>query len=59
MAGTDWQRRADFPTVADLVIKALTDNGLVIDVDARIAGELFGSPLSTEANKPVDFVRYS
>ena len=32
---TDWQRRADFPTVADLVIKALSDNGFVVDVDAR------------------------
>ena len=32
---TDWQRRADFPAVADLVIKALTDNGFVVDVDAR------------------------
>jgi hypothetical protein len=28
---TDWQRRADFPAVTDLVIKALTDNGFVVD----------------------------
>jgi hypothetical protein len=32
---TDWQRRADFPAVADLVIEALTDNGFHVDVDAR------------------------
>ncbi|MBG0563179.1 hypothetical protein [Actinoplanes aureus] len=32
---TDWQRRADFPAAADLVIEALTDNGFVVDVLAR------------------------
>ena len=32
---TDWQRRADFPAVTDLVIQALTDNGFLVDVDAR------------------------
>jgi hypothetical protein len=32
---TDWQRRADFPAVTDLVIKALTDSGYLVDVDAR------------------------
>jgi hypothetical protein len=32
---TDWQRRADFPTVTDLVIEALTGNGYRVTVDAR------------------------
>jgi Nucleotidyl transferase AbiEii toxin, Type IV TA system len=31
----DWQRRADFPAVADLVIKALTESGYVVETDAR------------------------
>jgi hypothetical protein len=32
---TDWQRRADFPAVVDLVIEALTKSGFVVNVDAR------------------------
>ncbi|WP_199515620.1 nucleotidyl transferase AbiEii/AbiGii toxin family protein [Nucisporomicrobium flavum] len=32
---TDWQRRADFPAVVDLVIGALTDNCFLVEVDAR------------------------
>jgi hypothetical protein len=32
---TDWQRRADFPAAADLVIEASTDNGFMVYVDAR------------------------
>jgi len=30
---TDWQRRADFPAAADLVIEALTDNGFAPSLD--------------------------
>lgn len=32
---TDWQRRADFPAVADLVIAALAAGGYRVEVDAR------------------------
>jgi len=32
---TDWQRRADFPTAADLVIEALEANGYTVAVDKR------------------------
>ena len=32
--GHGWQRRADFPAVADLVIGALTDNGFAVEIDA-------------------------
>jgi hypothetical protein len=31
----DWQRRADFPQVADLVMVALTEAGFAVTVDAR------------------------
>jgi len=47
---TDWQRRADFPAVADLVIKALTDNGFVVEVDAR--AETFARLLVTRKGEP-------
>lgn len=47
---TDWQRRADFPAVADLVINALTDNGFVVEVDAR--AETFARLLVTPKDEP-------
>lgn len=47
---TDWQRRADFPAVADLVIDALTDNGFVVGVDAR--AETFARLLVTRNDEP-------
>ena len=47
---TDWQRRADFPAVADLVIEALTDNGFVVHVDAR--AETFARLLVSRDDEP-------
>ena len=47
---TDWQRRADFPAVTDLVIKALTDNGFLVDVDAR--ADTFARLLITPNDEP-------
>ncbi|AGZ39386.1 nucleotidyl transferase AbiEii/AbiGii toxin family protein [Actinoplanes friuliensis] len=47
---TDWQRRADFPAVADLVIKALTENGFLVDVDAR--ADTFARLLITANDEP-------
>ncbi|MCA2215630.1 nucleotidyl transferase AbiEii/AbiGii toxin family protein [Jidongwangia harbinensis] len=47
---TDWQRRADFPAVADLVIKALADNGFQVDVDAR--ADTFARLLVTPNDEP-------
>ena len=47
---TDWQRRADFPAVTDLVIRALTDNGFLVDVDAR--ADTFARLLVTAADEP-------
>jgi hypothetical protein len=47
---TDWQRRADFPTVADLVIEALTGNGFVVHVDAR--AETFARLLVARDDEP-------
>ena len=47
---TDWQRRADFPTVADLVIDALTDNGFSVAIDAR--AETFARLLVSRDDEP-------
>lgn len=47
---TDWQRRADFPAVADLVIEALTGNGFVVRVDAR--ADTFARLLVAPDNEP-------
>ena len=47
---TDWQRRADFPAVAELVIKALSDNGFGVDIDAR--AETFARLLITRNDEP-------
>lgn len=47
---TDWQRRADFPAVADLVIQAMIDNGFVVDVDTR--AETFARLLVTPSDEP-------
>jgi len=47
---TDWQRRADFPAVADLVIEALTDNGFVVHIDAR--AETFARLLVSRDDEP-------
>jgi hypothetical protein len=47
---TDWQRRPDFPAVADLVIKALTDNGFLVEIDAR--AETFARLIVTPADEP-------
>jgi len=47
---TDWQRRADFPAAADLVIEALTDNGFVVDVVAR--ADTFARLLVFRADEP-------
>ncbi|WP_045746536.1 nucleotidyl transferase AbiEii/AbiGii toxin family protein [Actinoplanes rectilineatus] len=46
---TDWQRRADFPAVADLVIQALADNGFQVEIDAR--AETFARLLVTRADE--------
>lgn len=32
---TDWQRRADFGAVLDLVVTALTDSGYAVSIEAR------------------------
>jgi hypothetical protein len=47
---TDWQRRADFPAAADLVIEALTDNGFVVHVDAR--ADTFARLLVSRSDEP-------
>ncbi len=47
---TDWQRRADFPAVADLVIEALTGHGFVVHVDSR--AETFARLLVARDDEP-------
>ncbi len=47
---TDWQRRADFPAVTDIVIEALTDNGFLVEVDAR--ADTFARLLITPNDEP-------
>ncbi len=47
---TDWERRADFPAVADLVINALSDNGFTVVVEAR--AETFARLLVTRDDEP-------
>jgi hypothetical protein len=47
---TDWQRRADFPAMADLVIDALTGNGFSVTVDAR--AETFARLLVSRDDEP-------
>ncbi|MDY7087502.1 MAG: nucleotidyl transferase AbiEii/AbiGii toxin family protein [Actinomycetota bacterium] len=47
---TDWQRRADFPAAADLVIEALTDSGFVVHVDAR--ADTFARLLVSRPDEP-------
>lgn len=47
---TDWQRRADFPDAADLVIQALTNNGFVVHVDAR--ADTFARLLVSRPDEP-------
>jgi hypothetical protein len=47
---TDWQRRADFPAAAELVIQALTDNGYLVHVDAR--ADTFARLLVSRPDEP-------
>ncbi len=47
---TDWQRRGDFPAVADLVIAALTNNGYTVTVEAR--ADTFARLLIAPADAP-------
>lgn len=47
---TDWQRRADFPAAADLVIEALTDHGFLVHVVAR--ADTFARLLISRVDEP-------
>ncbi|GAA0533292.1 hypothetical protein GCM10010172_12700 [Paractinoplanes ferrugineus] len=47
---TDWERRADFPAAADLVIQALADNGYTVHVDAR--ADTFARLLVSRPDEP-------
>ena len=47
---TDWQRRADFPDAADLVVSALTAAGYIVTVDAR--ADTFVRLLVSRADQP-------